>query len=416
MKTKFLSTIFIFLLTLVSYKAFSSAESEVATEVGVGAVAGGVASTAVKGTLGESLKGVGQWLNTPPGIATLSGISLGMNTILYNAASEQEIESKANAEKIQKLIDVYKANFADYCPNGRENLAEPKCYCYLETGKKNTNRSNSETCQKLWAKDDIKLDGTKDNYLKPKLASELYGCMTVNKVFDENCRCKKLVNASGENACLKADQLSISVPSSMAGFARASGVQEMLGVGVNTANGNGDLGKFNAASLAVNAARARNSALELLEANQNKMKGISDILRITKNPDDALSASQKALGENNIRNFNGGNSVLGSSSSPEGQLAESVKSVEADLKKNGVELTGGAGANKGKNKKDNNFKFAFNEGSSQGGQVLNLPESEGETKKYKITGDINKNSDSSIFDILSNRYMQSGLRRLIEEE
>lgn len=159
MKTKFLSTIFIFLLTLVSYKAFSSAESEVATEVGVGAVAGGVASTAVKGTLGESLKGVGQWLNTPPGIATLSGISLGMNTILYNAASEQEIESKANAEKIQKLIDVYKANFADYCPNGRENLAEPKCYCYLETGKKNTNRSNSETCQKLWAKDDIKLDG-----------------------------------------------------------------------------------------------------------------------------------------------------------------------------------------------------------------------------------------------------------------
>lgn len=416
MKTKFLTTIFIFLLTLVSYKAFSSAESEVATEVGVGAVAGGVASTAVKGTLGESLKGVGQWLNTPPGIATLSGISLGMNTILYNAASEQEIESKANAEKIQKLIDVYKANFADYCPNGRENLAEPKCYCYLETGKKNTNRSNSETCQKLWAKDDIKLDGTKDNYLKPKLASELYGCMTVNKVFDENCRCKKLVNASGENACLKADQLSISVPSSMAGFAKASGVQEMLGVGVNTANGNGDLGKFNAASLAVNAARSRNAALELLEANQNKLKGGNDILRIFKNPDDAITASQRILGEDNIRNHNNGESILGSSTAPEGKLAESVKAVEADLKKNGVELSGGAGVNKAKNKKDGGFKFAFNEASSQGGQVLNLPDSGEETKKYKITGDINKNSDSSIFDILSNRYMQSGLKRLIEEE
>lgn len=416
MKTKLLSTLIILIFSLTSLKVLSSAESEVATEVGVGAVGGAATSAAAKGMLGESLKGVGQWLNTPPGIATLSGISLGMNTILYNAASEQEIESKANAEKIQKLIEVYKANFADYCPSGRDNLNEPKCYCYLDTGKKNSNRSNSETCQKLWAKDDLKLDGTKDNYLKPKLASEIYGCMTVNKVFDENCRCKKLVNASGENACLKADQLSISIPSSMSGFAKASGVQEMLGVGVNTANGNGDLGRFDAGSLAVNAAKSRNAALELLEANQNKLKGGSDILRITKNPDDAISASQRVLGADNIRNFNGGNSNLGNSSSPDGKLAESVKSVEADLKKNGVELSGGAGVNKAKNKKDGGFKFAFNEASSQGGQVLNLPESGEETKKYKITGDINKNSDSSIFDILSNRYMQSGLRRLIEEE
>lgn len=397
-----------------------STGSNVAGQAAVSKVAGNVAvestTKAASGGLKESVSKFTDKLSTPMGVGIMSTIAVGMNTILYQAASEQEAESKANSKKIEEMIKAYKDTFKDYCPNGRDKLEEPKCYCYLETGKKNDNRSNSETCQKLWAKDDIKLDGTKDNYLKAKLATDLYGCMTINNQFDENCRCKKLKNEKGENACMKADQLSISIPSSMSGFAKNGNLSSVLGQGLSTANGNGDLGNLNAGSLAVNAERSKKAAMQLLEQSIKKTNNPDLIkgLDILKSPEKAIIASEAFIGNDVLGSVAGSSPLLGNK--PDGDLANSIKSVEADLKKNGVELSGGAGVNKAKNKKDGGFKFAFNEASSQGGQVLNLPESGEETKKYKITGDINKNSDSSIFDILSNRYMQSGLRRLIEEE
>lgn len=352
-------------------------------------------------------------LNTPGAVAIMSFIGMGVNMIAYNAASEQEVDSKNNAEKIQKMIDVYKSTFQDYCPNGRENMNEPRCYCYKDDGAKNSDRSNSQTCQQIWAKDDQFAKGAKANYAIKKDASELYGCMTVNKQFDENCKCKKLVNASGENACLKANQLSISMPGAMANYAKANGFQNVVDMATNTANGNGDLSGLQGSQLLATAEKSKKTALEILKdqlknnPNNSNLKNLSFI-------NDPKKVEQVA---NQVFNKN----QLASSATPppysasetSGKLGDAVKAVEQDLKKNGVELVGGAGKAKTANKKDG-FKFNFESNSNSGGQVLNLPETAPE-KKYKITGDINTNDSVTIWEVISNRYLQSGLKRLMDE-
>lgn len=352
-------------------------------------------------------------LNTPFAVGVMSAVGMGVNLIAYNAASEQEVDSKNNAEKIQKMIDVYKSTFQDYCPNGRENMNEPRCYCYKDDGAKNADRSNSQTCQQIWAKDNQFAKGAKANYAIKKNASELFGCMTVNKQFDETCKCKKLVNSSGENACLKANQLSISMPGAMANYAKTNGFQNVVDMATNTANGNGDLSGLQGSQLLATAEKSKKTALEILKdqlknnPNNSNLKNLSFI----NDPKKVEQVANQIFDKNKMAS----NSALPPYSATEtsGKLKEAVSAVEQDLKKNGVELVGGAGKAKTANKKDG-FKFNFDSNANSGGQVLNLPETAPE-KKYKITGDINTNDSVTIWEVISNRYLQSGLKRLMDE-
>lgn len=354
-----------------------------------------------------------EWLNSPTGVAILSAGAMALNMVVYNAATEQEMDSKNNADKIQKMIDVYKSTFKDYCPTGRDNMNEPRCYCYKDDGAQNTDRSNSQTCRELWAKDDQFAKGDKTNYKGKKDVSDLFGCMTVNKQFDENCKCKKLVNSSGENACLKANQLSISMPGAMANYAKSNGLQNVVDMAANTANGNGGLNGFQGSQLRAIAEKSKKSALEILNdqiknnPNNKELKKLSFI----NDPKKLEQVTNQIFGKNTIAANSPGSPY--SLSETTGKLGEAVKSVEQDLKKNGVELVGGLGQKKPAQNKSG-FKFNFDGNSNSGGQVLHLPETAPE-KKYKIKGDINTNDSASIWEVISNRYLQSGLKRLMDE-
>lgn len=414
-KSFLLSLSFLF-CSIFSYYAHSGPAGEVLKETGgqmaTGAVMGAASNFALDKLVPKEIRDkIGQWFSSPPGIALLSGVSLGLNTILYNAASEQEDEFKSNSKKIEAMIATFKSTFQDYCPNGRDKLEEPQCYCYTDDGKKNTNRSNSQTCQQLWAKRDFLVDGKKANYAATKSFNDVAGCMTVNGVFDETCRCKKLVDKEGNNACMKASQLAVSLPSGMASFARSSGLSGTLGAAASIVNGNGSLSNYSGAKLALNAANAKNNSMDLLNQLPKNMKGqMNDLAKALTSPVGALELTEKVLGVDTMKAAEA-SFPKSYGDAPTGQLANAVKSVEQDLKNKGIELVGGAGRGK---LAANKPTFKFNDGGSSGGQVLNLPESIPE-KKYKIKGDINTNNDVSIWDVISNRYMQSGVRRLMED-
>lgn len=421
MKKLKLSLITIFISgALLSYSLKTlgeSAEAEVGKEVVGGAVTGAVTGAAVNAAVGGTgfVQTIKTKLASPIGVGIMSSISMAMNMVLYNAASEQAAESENNAKKIEKMIAVYKSTFQDYCPNGRENLNEPRCYCYSDDGTQNTNRSNSKTCQDLWAKDNTAFNGSKTNYAVKSDANELFGCMTVNKQYDEDCKCKKLVNSSGENACLKASQLSISMPGAMANYAKANGLQNVMALANNTANGNGDLSGLSSGALAINGLNSRNRAIEILSDQVKKSKdaNLAKGLELTTDLVKSFQAADGTLGKEQLLASKSLNSPY-SASEVSGKLGEALKNVESDLKNKGIELVGGAGRTKS-NQNKSGSKFNFDSASSgNSGQILNLPDEIPE-KKYKIKGDINTNDSASIWEVISNRYLQSGLKRLMDE-
>ncbi len=413
---------FLALMALVSLLPYLPTYADgAAAEVGKEVVGGAATSAATGALVNAAVGGTGfaetikKDLASPFGVGIMSGISMAMNMVLYNAASEQASESENNAKKIEKMIAVYKSTFQEYCPNGRENLNEPRCYCYNDDGSQNTNRTNSKTCQDLWAKDDTVLDGTKASYTGTKNASELFGCMTINKQYDEDCKCKKLVNSNGENACLKANQLSITMPQAMASFAKSNGLQGVMALANNTANGNGDLSGLSSGALAINGLNTRNKAIEILNDQAIKSKNpiFSKGLEITTDLVKSFQAADGTFGKNNLLASKSPGSPY-SASEVSGKLGNAIKNIESDLKNKGIELVGGEGRKNTTSKNATN-KFNFDPQSSNNSQILNLPETTTE-KKYKIKGDINTNNSATIWELISNRYMQSGLKRLMDEE
>ncbi len=396
---------------VAAYEIFSQSKCADGPEK---AVAPNANAVAAKLGIGNT---IGKIFGSPEGILTMSLLSLGLNTKLMNGAQDQIKENEANIGKIQKLIDVYKNNFAHSCPNGRDDLKVPDCYCYTGAGVKNTNRTNSDVCKTLWTRNDFKLDPTKGNYsANGSNIGNLSGCMTANGVFDEECKCKRLTNDKGENACMKASQVKVSIPSGLAEFTSKAGLSNIQEIATMAANGNGDLSKLNGASLAINAANAKNSLTDLLNTNKEQLKSLGPALDFHKNSDLALKGAASILGDNGISQAMAKFPKEGLGDGPTGKLKDSIKAIESDLKKNGIEFTGGNGLFNNPKKSENGFKFSMNDGSAGAGQVLDLPE-DTSTKKYKITADIHKNADdTTIFQILSNRYLQSGVKRLMGDE
>jgi hypothetical protein len=82
--------------------------------------------------------------------------------------------------------------------------------------------------------------------------------------------------------------------------------------------------------------------------------------------------------------------------------------------KSGLDLLG-SGKGLGNKRTDGKESFNFvsdGSGNPNGAQTQNFPETQ---KNYNFkNNDISKRDDTSIFEIISNRYVQSGLKRLFD--
>lgn len=419
---KNLFTILITLTILLN----SSFASDVVSNMGESAIVGTKATIAnapveagkakviegVKESMPEVSNQIGEFFSSPKGVAVMSGISTVLSGMLYKAAAEQEEEAQKNIVKIDKIIASFKDSFMYYCPSGRESLTEPKCYCYTEDGKQNPDRSKSQTCTALWAKDTYKLMAEAGNYAGVAHAVDPVGCVAVSGQFDEKCRCKKLVDAKGNNACMKTSSISIPANSFGAGLLKNTGIQDVLKFAANSTNGNPNFGNISAGSLGLKAIQGKQFNEALIAKIQSAAgKGDNGFMNV--NEKNALQLARAAIGEKGFASAMAhSNSAIDASSARPTDPKINALLKEAERKAGFDTVGSGRGLqNKKAEAKEMTFNLMGDSNAPSAGSAQDFPEAK---KNYNYKGDISKRSDTSIFDIISNRYIQSGLKRLFD--
>lgn len=415
MKTLFL-LLFIFILPSAS---FAGATGEVLGDTAKGAVVGGAVG-AVQTKVGQAVIGkemsqkLGDFFDSPPGILLVSGMATVYSGTLYNAAAEQEEEAEKNIKKIDRILAEFKDSYTFYCPGGREDLKVPECYCNLAKGGENPDRTKSKTCQDLWAKNKYKLDALAGNYNGVKSFVDPVGCLTVSGQFDENCKCKKFLNAKGDNACMKSVSVSIpgGISSAMIG---GTGLKDVMQLAANAGNGNPMLNNFSNGSLGMKAVSTDNLKNQLISKSGAGGGGRAGFAFL--NESNVGRLAKAIIGEKNIAaaiaNSSGSATNIGSSGPVDPKANEFLKAAAS---KAGLDFSGsGRGLqNKKTENKDGAFNFMSDStNAGAGAQMQDFPETQ-KNYNYKDS-DITKNTDTSIFEIISNRYIQSGLKRLFEE-
>lgn len=351
-------------------------------------------------------------LNTPMAIAISSGVAGAASLFLAQAADKQATRSKNNADAVQEIIDQFEADFGQFCPQGRDDLKDPNCYCYNLDGSENTKRSNSNICLNLWAQRKNNLfagAGSYDSASGPKKRS---GCAFINGQFDEDCRCREMKNPQGQNACLK-----VGVSGGVLGqLGHMNSFPTAIGNLNNMAQGGLGTGEFNPQSLSQNAIGLNANARRAIEQVMQRSSG--------KNlpSNDALLAG--SLNRIPARVFNELNSrdpspqAFAQAGRPQSEAImaalEKAKLTPEEL--NSVAYSAPRSRPKANAKKADDMSFFDDWGSSSsgsgGGNILNFME-----KNYEYKGnDIVQRDDVSLWQIISNRYTQSGLRRLFGEE
>jgi hypothetical protein len=401
---KNLKIIFILVLITSFIMPFASAEPVIA--------AGATAATQPAAQNTGAFDSFKKYFDTPMGVAVIAGIATVYSTILYKAAAKQEDESKENIKKIDKMIASFKDSYVNSCPNGREDLNTPSCYCYLNTGKKNTARSNSKTCTDLWAKDSYMLSGDATNYDVGTYNADVAGCVTVNGQFDELCKCKKLIDSAGNNACKKGTSVTLPAGDFSTGFATGTGLDSLLKYTSNATNGNPRYDLLSASDLAANAVKAKNIKDQLVtklppgtklpvidESNVNKF---ATAVLGTKAMDAAMASSGSGSAMN-----------IGSARSNNAATENILKQAQAKV---GLDISGsgkGLGAVKPGKKIGMDFNFSDSGNPSGVAVVQDFPEQK--NYNYK-NSDIVTDNKASLFEVISNRYIQSGLKRLFDDD
>lgn len=408
----------LFICFSLTTSAFAGATGEVLGDTAKGAVVGGVVGAA--GTkIGQEVIGkemsdkIGKFFDTPPGILTMAGIATVYSGTLYNAAAAQEQEAEDNIKKIDRVLAEFKDSYVAFCPGGREDLKVPECYCYLAKGGKNPDRTKSQTCQALWAKNDYMLSAAAGNYNGLSKFVDPVGCLTISGQFDEGCKCKKFLDSKGNNACQKG--VSIALPGGIAGAMMTStGLKDVMQLAANAGNGNPMFNNFSTGAMAVKAVATDNLRKQLIAklASENGSTGTLPVL----NEKNIAGFTRALVGEKNFAEMTKGSSSPLSSASSSGDVDPALaKELKAAAAKAGLDFSG-SGKGLANRKSENKETFAFNIGgeaaAQNAGQLQDFPEQQ---KNYKIKGDISNRSDASIFDIISNRYIQSGLKRLFDE-
>jgi hypothetical protein len=348
------------------------------------------------------------WLSQPIPTMVMAGIGVIYSGVLLSGAKGEKEDAEDREEKIDGIIKKFESSVAGYCPSGRENLAEPRCYCYTSDGKKNKERTNSETCQNLWANDDRNFYAEAGDYNKQKNKNPV-GCMTRNRKFDPECKCKKLKDKNGQNACYK---VPASARITMPGLANSH--NKFLKDINDITNGNTSPSNLNAANLtqsAIALSKARNKIMDKL----NKDRKIAKLKPIRLTPPSGAKAMINKLAPAATKAVSGDLFAKSASKISSPGLAKAVSAAKkSPAMKKVMFSSGGKGLLARKKKKKAGFNLNFADGGA-GGKV----EDGFMAKSYnyaKNQNDIVDRDDVSIFQVITNRYNATGLQRLFGDE
>lgn len=341
-------------------------------------------------------QGMGKLLKTPMTRAIIGGIFTAWSAVMLMHAMKQAKISKARAKFLRDMKDDF--NVASGAINScteadRSSPGKPECYCYTPEGQRNPSRTSSTICQSLFTGKST----TAGNYLT-SADSQINGCVSNSGTPDSSCTCKK------NNTCISA------LVGTISGI--NPGTFSMLSSSLSPV---GKLGNGSIDSGSVSGEAAVNNALRLLDTNKKleKTAGLeqfnADKLKNTGPIEGALIA---AAGGASPSSMTGSNASMGSLS-PSSAAAELEKELEKASDSNintasGGESTAPIGGGSGEEQLD--FGLA-----AEQGQADQIAEVMGQDLNYGQS-DINTGSTTNIFEVLSNRYQRSGMRRLFDEE
>lgn len=343
------------------------------------------------------LKNIDKNLKTPVTRAVISGVFAGWAGVMYAHTKKQQKASEERAKLLRKMKEEF--NIASGAINmcsaeDRNNTAKPECYCYTSEGGRNANRSNSQICQRMFAG----INTTAGNYYGTSGAS-MKGCISNTNTFDATCSCK------ANNSCLKASASGNFSGMNPGTFSMLSSpLQAIDGISngsIDTANVNGDA--------------AVNNAMRIMDATDKlqNAKGAEEVKK--------AKAGAKALEDSLIRGASGMSPNLGnSSSSGLASLSpkEAAAMLEKELESPSIGPVGGGSdafspiAGSGGDDTQLDFGLSGTQASDPSSQVAEVMK---ENFDYG-QNDINEGSSTNIFEVLSNRYQRSGMRRLFDEK
>ncbi len=344
----------------------------------------------------HAVPGISQLMTHSTTRIVLGGILAGWSYTMYAHAKKQAKISTERAELLRKMRDEFNqasGSINSCTSNERSNPANPTCYCYTSEGQRNPARTNSQVCTALFRGRNLtgKVTDTAANGA-PK------GCVSSAGQFDEKCTCK------ASNSCLKATS------TNMQGF--NPGSFSMLNGALSPVD---KIGDGTAGSANVSGDASVNTALRLLDA-QKKLENEKKFAKIKAGRGKLESQIEGALmanGAGTSPNFLGDSAPLPSSPAQAASLLEKEISASETARTNvgsgeGQSISGSTAAAP----EQLEFGLTNDQLAEQETQIAQVMQ---ENLDYG-TNDINNGSGVSIFELVSNRYQRSGMKRLFDKD
>lgn len=310
---------------------------------------------------------------------------------------EKAEERKTFVQGLAKQVAGAGAEFGCTTNDRNSNLSKPNCYCYTESGTLNPSRSNSATCKSLFGGKPIASQKKTD---KTNQGSSTKACITKSGGIDNKCGCAKT------KTCAQS-------PSISGGNGVPAGLLGSLPTTVNgLTNGSLSAQDIDMDSMEALGARAKKFQENLISKNPklaqkiNEARNSSDKVLAKMRRDIMANPKFASLGSGSSGNFNTSDPNKALEQMKE-ELKQEIKGYDAPV----VPVAGGEGKKAGEE---------FNLGIDNEGEAITIEEeklAEVMNSEFDMSaGEINGDTGANIFDILTNRYQRSGMRRLFGGE
>jgi hypothetical protein len=337
--------------------------------------------------------GIGKKLLTSKGRLIFSGILALLTLKMSLHASDQAKASEMRAQMLRKMKGEFNTTSgAIYAckSEDRNDPAKPNCYCYTADNQRNSGRGNSQVCQKLWAGTNTKAG----NYTSNQQSNRV--CVTQNRKSDPTCTCKKT------NSCMKVGL------SGIEGLGQSS--MSIMGNGFAPMNKIMD-GSIDGANL--DTATLGSQAAKIAELNKALEKN-PEVAK-AKNSKEAL-VLQKELEKGGTSLGRGGLLGVSTSSNLPSNPAAAAKMLEKELNQatlpTGISKADEYVSDPSSGQENLEFGGVDDQASTPEVQISEVMNQDVDFGNH----DINKGSSTNIFEVLSNRYKRSGIKRLFDEK
>lgn len=382
--------------------AFKSASEFVmpSAHAEVTALAGATGSPGQTLSMGGKLS---KLFKSPMTRLVLAGILTANSFFMMGKISKEIKKAEERKKFLEKLREqVIAAGVAYSCADAdRTDPSKAECYCYNADGGVNPARSASQVCQALFS-DKGNLAATTYG-TSGSATSSLNACVASNGAYDGSCSCKS------KGTCLTIGT----------GFNGSGAGGISLGSLPSTINGlnSGTISGTNIDSAAMGTMAANyNRIKDQLAAKNPSLKAAN--LKAEKQGKQVMAALRQELASSPALASAGSSSAMDNDASfmKATTPAEALERIRQDI--NSVNAMGAANSGRRGGQSNEGLDLSGIGNAPAGGVTID----ESQLAQVMESGlqngnsDINTNSDTNIFDILSNRYQRSGMPRLFGGE